>query len=260
MKACIVIPCFNESKRLQSDKFIEHLEKNPQLSFMFVNDGSSDQTLIMLKNMAKRSPRSHFIDLPKNSGKAEAVRQGMLEASKEEYTHIGFLDADLTISLETASEMIQMLYVEEKEFIYASRKKRVLSNKNQNLFRKLLSLSFSKVSRFMIGLPVNDTQCGSKFFRAHLIPVLFKNSFISKWVFDVEVFFRFKFYFEEQVEENLLEYPLIHWDDNTTTKIKLKDYLKVPLHLLKITLVYRVIPIWSLKSYPLFKSKKIKNI
>ncbi len=259
MKACLVIPCYNEAERLQSEKFLEHVKNNPHHSFIFVNDGSSDQTLLLLKNLSRQSEQIHYLDLVKNSGKAEAVRYGMLEAYKKDFTHIGFLDADLTIPLETAGEMIQFLYVEEKEFVYASRQKRVICNKNQNLLRKLLSCSFSKFSRLLIGLPVNDTQCGAKFFRSHLIPVLFKESFISRWVFDVEVFFRFKYYFEVDVEENLLEFPLTHWDDNTTTKIKLKDYLKVPLQLVKIAFAYRFNRLFSPSSESLDRSKEYIN-
>ncbi|WP_435413226.1 response regulator, partial [Psychroserpens mesophilus] len=93
----VVIPCYNEEERLLSKEFTNYIDKNSGYHLCFVNDGSKDQTLKVLKDLQKG--REDFItvyDCEQNGGKAEAVRLGMLHmAKKEDLDYIGFLDADL---------------------------------------------------------------------------------------------------------------------------------------------------------------------
>ncbi len=68
-------------------------EKNPELSFLFVDDGSRDGTHALLAEMSQRRPASFSVlRLPRNCGKAEAVRHGMLEATRGEAPFAGLAD------------------------------------------------------------------------------------------------------------------------------------------------------------------------
>ena len=97
----VVLPCYNEEQRLNPVVFINELLKNPNLTFLFVNDGSRDNTLKVIQKICRHYPeRALYISLDKNSGKGEAVRRGMLHLlENDSYNIIGFWDADLAVPL-----------------------------------------------------------------------------------------------------------------------------------------------------------------
>ena len=82
--AMIVVPCHNESQRLQPAVFRQFVTAHNNIQFLFVNDGSRDNTLAILEGLAASDPL-HFqvLDLQPNRGKAEAVRQGILQAAQK---------------------------------------------------------------------------------------------------------------------------------------------------------------------------------
>jgi dolichyl-phosphate beta-glucosyltransferase len=240
MNACIVVPCFNEEKRINTEKFLKFLNENDDINFLFVDDGSTDNTVLVLQHMQRYHPRSFYKILPANVGKAKAVRSGMLEAGLMGFTHVGYLDADLTISLSTAKNLLTTLIEKKVEFIFASRTKRFQTTESKNLPRQTIGYIFSFISKRLLQLPIADTQCGAKFFTAAMIPVLFGNVFLSKWIFDVEVFFRFKSYFYQNPTAYFHEFPIENWEDNEDSKVKILDYLKVPINLVKIFVHYRI--------------------
>jgi dolichyl-phosphate beta-glucosyltransferase len=105
------VPCYNEAERLKTRTFEEFFAANEDINWIFVNDGSTDSALGMLEALAKRHPLKIVVfDLQPNQGKAEAVRQGLLQAyqnGKDEL--IGFWDEDLATPLETILEMVDVL-------------------------------------------------------------------------------------------------------------------------------------------------------
>src|SRR3954464_7459638 len=79
----VVIPCFNEKERLQIDAYEAFSRAHPDILLVFVDDGSRDGTALVLKELAVDHPERIFaIELDTNSGKAEAVRTGMLFCAK----------------------------------------------------------------------------------------------------------------------------------------------------------------------------------
>ena len=76
----LVVPCFNEAARWNHEYWIS-LSKISNLKFIFVNDGSTDSTKTKIEEFTNATPHM-LLDLPKNSGKAEAVRLGFQEAIK----------------------------------------------------------------------------------------------------------------------------------------------------------------------------------
>ena len=99
--AIIVIPCFNEEKRLAVLQFRKYASSHPNHQFLFVNDGSNDRTTLILDDLKASDPEAFdVLHLPQNQGKAEAVRQGMLQAMQANVEYAGFWDADLATPLE----------------------------------------------------------------------------------------------------------------------------------------------------------------
>lgn len=92
----VVIPCYNEEKRLMSEEFKKFVNSNLSYHLCFVNDGSKDNTLDVLYDLKKQNEgRISVYNCEQNGGKAEAVRLGMLHLAKQQqFDYIGFLDAD----------------------------------------------------------------------------------------------------------------------------------------------------------------------
>src|SRR3954465_463804 len=102
----IVVPCFNEGRRLRAEGF-RALLGDPGTRILFVDDGSSDDTREVLAHICRQlGPRALRLDLPRNAGKAEAVRQGLLTGLHMGALFIGFLDADLATP---AEEMLRLV-------------------------------------------------------------------------------------------------------------------------------------------------------
>ncbi|MBG6132828.1 glycosyltransferase involved in cell wall biosynthesis [Aquimarina sp. EL_43] len=77
MKTGIIIPCHNEEKRLDVTAFLNFIQKKSNIHLCFINDGSDDNTIDILKDIQSNNPlQTSVIDVKKNSGKAAAVRTG----------------------------------------------------------------------------------------------------------------------------------------------------------------------------------------
>src|SRR5437868_14154596 len=102
----IIIPCYNEAKRLHKNAFVQFISIHPDVHIYFVNDGSTDGTGNILKELQEQSLSISIINLQQNKGKGEAIRAGMLQLYHE-YEYIGYLDADLSTSLEEFYNLYQ---------------------------------------------------------------------------------------------------------------------------------------------------------
>ena len=91
MTSIIVIPCFNEGKRLSVDTFCKFINEQESVQFIFVDDGSTDNTFQLLKSLNSLYPqKTDILQLSNNSGKAEAVRLGLLLAVSKKPELVGF--------------------------------------------------------------------------------------------------------------------------------------------------------------------------
>src|SRR3954451_7478010 len=81
VRVTIVVPCYNEEKRLDTKAFLDYRLDGHQLTFLFANDGSRDGTLGVIESLrAADSARFDVYDGGVNRGKAEIVRQGIVAA------------------------------------------------------------------------------------------------------------------------------------------------------------------------------------
>jgi glycosyltransferase involved in cell wall biosynthesis len=208
------------------------------VDFLFSNDGSTDDTAKIVEEFKKKYPeRIKVFTLQQNSGKAEAVRQGMLEAYKDEgYSHIGFWDADLATPL---TEIVHLLaFSSRKKIMLGSRWKRLGAVIERKGSRHLLGRVFSTFASIILKMPVYDTQCGAKIFTREVI-FLLDEKFITKWLFDIELLARYRNKFGHQAAVNdIIEVPIDQWMEKGGSKLKLTHMLGVPAELLKINSKY----------------------
>lgn len=236
MQTIIIVPCYNESGRLNKEAFIQYLVKNENVAFLFVNDGSKDDTLTMLKSLSEEHSRFFYIDVQPNGGKAEAVRQGMLYAAEQfDCEFIGFWDADLATPLWEIDNFIVQMRRGDFEMVTGLRLMRLGAGVKRKNSRHLLGRCFATVAAKMLQLPVYDTQCGAKLYCKRIVPLLFKEPFSTRWLFDVELLARFGREFgKDAANSKVYEYPLLEWVDVSGSRLKFKDFFKAPYELLQI--------------------------
>ena len=243
MRIRLVIPCYNEEKRFPRDAFAAALVDLPDLSLLFVDDGSSDGTAAMLRSFCAQHPgRTEALVLERNSGKAEAVRQGMLYAAAQggDFDYFGYFDADLAIPLNEAFLFFAFLQERRPVYILSGRVKLLgTTHIDRFLYRHLLGRIFATLVSIVIGLPVYDTQCGAKLVRADMAQILFKQPFMSRWLFDIELLYRcMGIYGREHVEEQVAEVPLRRLRDPGGSSVSMTHALRMPFELLRIRRAY----------------------
>lgn len=240
MKTIVVVPCYNESKRLPQDAFLDYVERHDDVAFLFANDGSRDNTLEVLQSLTARHERLLLLDIQPNGGKAEAVRKGMLYAAehyKPEY--IAFWDADLATPLDEIKPMVEWA---DKGYdaIMGLRLMRLGAKVKRKPMRHYLGRCFATVASLMLDLPVYDTQCGAKLFRTEVVEAIFPEQFITRWLFDVELLARYKkVYGKERAIAKIYEFPLFQWQDIDGSQLKSRDFFKAPVELMKIKRKYK---------------------
>lgn len=256
----IIVPCYNEEKRFPFQEFLSFAKKHPEVLLCFVNDGSKDKTLSVLRGIQVECPDNICVySLNQNGGKSEAVRQGMLYMHERfDIDLLGFLDADLATKPE---EWLQMANYKEQypQFgaIVGSRIQRLGAKIKRDDNRSLFSSIIKKFIRFILKANFQDTQCGAKIFHRSLVPFLFNQSFMTPWLFDVEIFLRLQKKFgKSSLQKGVLEFPLMHWTEVGDSRLKLKHTIKIPVQLLKLYYQYHLSSVFNTKSgYSLFDSK-----
>lgn len=237
----IVIPCYNEEKGLLSKEYSRFLDTTPEAIICFVNDGSTDKTLQELTLLQeKHSSQIHIVSLLKNSGKAEAVRTGINYCNQNfNYQFIGYLDADLATSLEEFMELKAYLR-EEVVFCFGSRIRKIGSTIERENSRFLIGRVIATFISQVLDLKVYDTQCGCKVFTKDVSKLLFEKEFLSKWLFDVELFFRMMLiYGKEKAIQKMYEVPLKLWIEKGNSKVKATYFFTLWTDLYQINKKYK---------------------
>jgi len=236
---CIVIPCYNEEKGLDKEAYFNFISNHQNVLLCFVNDGSTDNTDNILANFQETYPNNvAVINCAKNVGKAEAIRTAVAECnSTYNFTYIAYLDADLATSLEECLSLTSY-FNESIQFAFGSRIMKVGSTIKRSQSRFLIGRIIATAISNILDLKVYDTQCGCKLFTKELSLIAFKEPFISKWLFDVEIFNRLMVHFGiDQSTNHMLEVPLKRWVDQGDSKVKLTYFFKLWVDLYKINKV-----------------------
>lgn len=241
----IVVPCYNEGSRLQVTRFTDFLRKVEGVNFLFVNDGSGDNTLDVLQTIRSgREDRVQILDKQPNAGKAEAVRTGLLKAIEQSQgTYVGFWDADLSTPLEVIPDFLALLNGSDHfQMVFGSRVRLLGRDVARKASRHYLGRVFASFASITLGLPIYDTQCGAKLFRVtpELASIL-KEKFLSRWVFDVEILARYIAFYQGSVaylRESIYEFPLPRWYDVDGSKVRSGDFFKAALDLFRIYRTY----------------------
>jgi len=241
----IVVPCYNEAQRLPSEMLATFTMPERHLRFLLVNDGSTDGTIAVLEDLARRAPETiEVLDLVSNQGKAEAVRQGVMHAFQSKPDYIGFWDADLATPLDEIAGFCDILDTRpDIQMVLGARVKLMGRAIERKAYRHYFGRVFATAASLVLNLPIYDTQCGAKLFRGtETTCEVFETPFLSRWVFDVEIIARYKTRMGKRgrsIVPAIYERPLHQWRDIGASKVHAGDAAQAYVDLAKIFLRYR---------------------
>ena len=232
MKITIIIPFYNEEKRIEIDRFHQIFNNFPQYNFLLVNDGSTDNTNTILDEFKSKFPNLTILKLDKNIGKAEAIRAAVLSISTTDF--IVYYDADLATPFSELEKLIQFSIQNPNYLLVMGARIKLIGNQvKRSLKRHYFGRIFATiVSQFVLKVAVYDTQCGAKVIDFEIAKLIFSKPFLSKWLFDVELLKRLQKI--HNLKEVVKEIPLEKWEEIGNSKIKVIDFFKIPFELLKI--------------------------
>lgn len=195
----IVIPCFNEEEAIPIfyEETLKVLKTMPLSSFefVFIDDGSSDRTLEVLKEISAKDKSVHFVSFSRNFGKEAALYAGL---SKTNGDFISVMDVDLQ---DPPSLLPQMLEAILKEGYDCAATRRV-TRKNEPPVRSFFARKFYKIMGKLSDVPVvdgaRDFRLMTKKYKDAVLSLLERNRF-TKGIFPW-VGFKTKWFAYENVE------------------------------------------------------------
>lgn len=226
----IIYPIFNEEKRLlrtikdikKFDKSINSIKKE----YILVNDGSTDNTLSLIKKKFKNNKRVKIINYKMNRGKGYALKLGV-ELSKNRW--ILTTDSDCSVSNFQLNKWIKKNYIDNKNFIYFGSRNLPDSLVKKKILRMIIGKIFIILLKILFQINLSDTQCGFKLYKTNYAKKIFKKIVTDGYMHDIEICI-----LANRLNLKIIELP-VKWTHISESKINFfKDFIKIFLNLLKI--------------------------
>ncbi len=183
----VVIPIYNEEAILEETfaQLVAVLDDIvPSYEIVCVDDGSTDRSPNLLKELAESYAHVRIFFLPENRGKGAAVRRGMLEAIGDKQL---FMDADLSTPLSEIERFLGALAAGHEVVIGNRHAPGAHITRHQPRIREVLGKGFTLLTRIFLAPGVNDFTCGFKGFQRDAAREIFKRSTQDGWAFDAEL-------------------------------------------------------------------------
>lgn len=231
MKLSVIIPAYNEEKRIESTlkNLDSYLEQQPyDYEIIVVVNNSSDKTESIVKQLESTTiHRASAMNL-KEGGKGNAVKRGILEKATGDI--VVFMDADNATPISEIAKFLPF-FSQGYDLVIGSRYTNPdLVQHKQPLYRVVLSRLSNILIQFLAVPGIKDTQLGFKAFTQKSAKEIFSRVSILRWGFDMEVLtialargFKIK-----EVG--------VSWTEHGGSHVPLKAYLESLLDLFKIKL------------------------
>jgi len=212
----VVIPVYNEEKCILTTLFRlkDYLNQQPYSSeIILVDDGSTDHTGEIINSFINQHLESNILLITTDHrGKGAAVREGMLRAQGE---YILFSDADLSTPIEEIEKLFSWL---QKGYEVAIGSRNLSASRvevHQPWPRKKLGRLFNWLTRLLLEMDFQDTQCGFKCFSVKVAHHIFPKQKIFHFGFDVEIL-----YLARKYGYRIKEVP-VRWINSPSSKVRL---------------------------------------
>ena len=233
MSACslaVVIPCYNEERRLPQQHVLEWASRRPDWLWVLVDDGSKDETRRILENLDSQRPNITALILPKNVGKAEAIRYALAWAeANSSAPWLSYLDADFATPSVELERMFRIHEASQHLLVMGCRLQRLGARVERSATRHYLGRVAATIISLILKMPTYDTQCGAKLIHRSLVPLVLRQPFLSRWLFDVELLARARNHFGIEAWSRLVvEEPLNEWKEISGSKLRPRDLIRMP--------------------------------
>lgn len=189
----IILPVYNEEIRLQENlkkikKFFSY-KKIKKKEFIFVDDGSTDNTANIIRTFISNNSKKkliRLISLKKNSGKGAALKRGVLSAK---YDWILTSDIDFSVSLYELDKWMNKKYINFKKNNEAYFGSRACAGSvvKSKFYRKFIGYVLGKLILNILKIEVMDTQCGFKLYKKKIAKLIFFKVASKGFEHDLEI-------------------------------------------------------------------------
>ena len=230
----LIIPIYDEEAYLRRSfktvkEYLDDLRKDYEI--VLVDDGSTDSTASIIKDIVRANPQSRSLAGPKNRGKGNAVKRGVLNAAGE---YVIFTDADLAVPVHFIGTCLKKLEA-GAPVVIASRHLPESSLKvRESFLRQLLGEVFRRFARLSLGLRVSDVTCGLKGLERKAARDIFSRSKIDRWGYDAEIIF-----LAQKLGHKIEEFP-VDWHHSFDSKVNVGiDSLRTFTEICRVYYYYR---------------------
>lgn len=233
----IIFPVFNEEFRLNSSfnhikSFIKK-KKNFNTEIIFANDGSTDNSLNLIKDFinsfkSQKKIKFKIVNLKKNLGKGGALKLAVIKAN---YQWILTADIDMSVSLFQIMRWKKNNLIKKNQSVYFGSRTHKKSTVRKKFFRNILGNIMRLIISNFLNIKIKDTQCGYKLYKKNVARSIFSKLKNYGFDHDLELVLFLK---SKKITINELPVKWIH-KNNSRLNIFL-DPLKMLLGIIKIRL------------------------
>jgi glycosyltransferase involved in cell wall biosynthesis len=232
MKISIVIPAYNEEKRIEKTMRAYHQFfsiKNISFELVIVLNGCKDNTITVVERVRNDlTPNTIIIIDMQQAGKGLAIKAGFADALIRDNNLIGFVDADMATAPEAFYDLVTN--IQQHDGIIASRYMpgARISPERPAYKRYGSRIIYEPFVWALFGLSFYDLQCGAKLFKRHVLEQITPQLTVTQWAFDVELLYLCK-----KAGYSIIEFPTV-WHDQADSKLTLRGGLRMFSALFKV--------------------------
>ena len=189
-KISVVVPCYNEQEAIpyfyeEVKKVSSTMEAKCEFEFLFVNDGSKDETLNVLRNLSTQDSRVRYISFSRNFGKEAAMYAGLKEATGD---YVAILDADLQDPPSLLPSMFETLEQGEYDCVATRR----VTRKGEPKIRSFFARLFYKIMNAISNTEVVDGARDFRFMTRQMVNAIIEISEYNRFSKGIFGFVGFK--------------------------------------------------------------------
>jgi dolichyl-phosphate beta-glucosyltransferase len=234
MHISVIVPTFQASKfiNLSIEKIVNYLDStNLEYEVIFVDDGSSDDTLLRL-NGFKDNSHLKILASVRNEGKFSAISKGVKVAVGDVLV---FTDADLPYELEVIDSAYKLITSQDIPIVVGDRRHRSsVADVQITYTRRLFSFILSIIIKALITGKRIDSQCGFKAFKAQVAKEIFPLLKCRRFAGDIEIL-----YIVLKHDLRIDRIPVRFVNNNSSTVKKFSDFVEFLLCILLLKLNWK---------------------